>query len=77
MYNINAKNESIPANMQITIFFSKLFKPKEDDGTPDDGFSLDYNICNPLSELNNHLMNDLDGAAPYIFDGANPILNFW
>jgi len=48
----------------------------DDYGMLDEGFSLDYNICNPLSELNNHLMNDLDGGAPYIFEGANPILSF-
>jgi len=62
--------------MHIAIFYSIFDKLKIDYGTLDEGFSLDYNICNPLSELNNHFMNDLDGGAPYIFEGANPILNF-
>jgi len=76
LYTIYKKNERTPTNIQITIFYSIALKLIDDYGMLDEGFSLDYNICNPLSELNNHLMNDLDGGAPYIFEGANPILSF-
>jgi hypothetical protein len=73
---MNAKNEKRQTKMNIKIFYSGLDKLKDDEGALDDGFSLDYNIYSPLSELNSHLMNDLDGGAPCIFDGANPILIF-
>ena len=49
---------------------------KDEDGPRENVVSLYSNYCNCLSELRSHLMNDLDGGAPYIFDGANPILNY-
>ena len=48
---------------------------KYEDCSRDNGVSLDSNYCNSLSEFKSHLMKDLDGGPPCIFDGANPILN--
>lgn len=66
----------IPPKMHIRIFETMLATLKDEDGPRENVVSLYSNYCNCLSELRSHLMNDLDGGAPYIFDGANPILNY-
>lgn len=66
----------IPPKMHIRIFKTILATLEDEDVPRENVDSLYSNYCNCLSELRSHLMNDLDGGAPYIFDGANPILNF-